>query len=205
MSCFLFYPDCYKSWQWFVIFFAYDSMWRWTKPTQWHPLSRSVCQLQWASPCIPGQKRCWVAHSQTSVDDTRCTDETLWSKETQVMSVQGGGIKWQHVCMCIMGKCHSYQLIRHIDPGDIPIWSNEFTEGITVSAGATAEVQEFVALEFGRKWKTTAVKSREKYSQVQLFWYLWLFCCSLNNQGQLLLEQILVSMSQNPQICMLCG
>lgn len=69
------------------------------KPTAKHPLSHFVCQLHWASPCTPGQKRRWAPHSQTSFDDTQRTDGTLWSKEVQVKSVEGTEIKSQMVCV----------------------------------------------------------------------------------------------------------
>ena len=53
----------------------------------------------------------------------------------------------------------SYQLLRHIDPRHVSTRANEFTEGITISAGAAAEVQHSAALELRGEGKAAPEES----------------------------------------------
>lgn len=64
-------------------------------------------------------------------------------------------------CCCEHVVCH-HQLLRHVDPRHMSAWPNKFTEGIAVSAGAAAEVQDPAALELRWKGKTTAEEPGEK-------------------------------------------
>lgn len=56
----------------------------------------------------------------------------------------------------------NHQLLSHINPCHVSARPNESTEGITVSAGAAAQVQHAAALELRRKGKATAEESGEK-------------------------------------------
>lgn len=55
-----------------------------------------------------------------------------------------------------------YQALRHVDPCHMPAWSDQFTEGIRVSARAAAQVQDSAAPQLRREGKATAEESGDK-------------------------------------------
>lgn len=57
----------------------------------------------------------------------------------------------------------NHQLLCHIDPRHVSALANQFTEGVGVSAGAAAEVQDPAALELRWKGEAAAEESGERY------------------------------------------
>ncbi len=57
----------------------------------------------------------------------------------------------------------NHQLLCHINPRHMSARPDQFTEGVTVSARAAAEVQDPAALELRRKGKTTAEEPGGKH------------------------------------------